>query len=115
MVIGNDFFPPFSEKELARRREAVRASMSEKGLDCLIIYGAYSATGNDTGHVNLTYLANYSSVGQTYLILPLKAEPTLIINIFLQYGVHHGVHDLRHRASQHFDDHVRADFNWAGH
>ena len=53
MPIDNDFFPSFSEQEFARRRRTIRASMREKGLDCLIIYGAYSYAGTDTGSVNV--------------------------------------------------------------
>lgn len=35
--------------------------MQAQGLDCLIIYGAYSYAGTDTGLVNVVYLANYAA------------------------------------------------------
>ncbi len=80
MPIGNDFFPTFSEKEFERRRKMIRASMQDQGLDCLIIYGAYGYAGNDTGQVNAVYLSNYASVAHSYIVFPLKEDPTLIIS-----------------------------------
>jgi Xaa-Pro aminopeptidase len=80
MPVDNDFFPAFSPAEFARRRQAVRAGMREQGLDCLIIYGAYSYAGTDTGSVNVVYLANYAAINHSYLVFPADGEPTLIIN-----------------------------------
>ena len=51
MLMPNDFFPPFSEQEYVNRRRTIQASMKEKGLDCLIVYGAYHWGGTDTGQV----------------------------------------------------------------
>ena len=79
MLMPNDYFPPFSEKEYERRRQTIRASMNEKGLDCLIIYGAYHWGGTDTGQVNTVYLSNYAPIPQSYVVLPLKDDPTLFI------------------------------------
>ncbi|MFH1092237.1 MAG: M24 family metallopeptidase, partial [Pseudomonadota bacterium] len=81
MPIGNDFFPAFSPQEYERRFKAVRARMKEKGLDCLLIYGAYHFGGNDTGQVNAVYLSSYAGVPHTYVIVPLEAEPTLLITV----------------------------------
>ena len=80
MPLDNDFFPAFSPAEFARRRQAVRAGMHAQGLDCLIIYGAYSYAGTDTGSVNVVYLANYAAINHSYLVFPADGEPTLIIN-----------------------------------
>ena len=54
--------------------------MKEKGLDCLVVYGAYSYAGTDTGSVNVVYLANYAAINHSYLVFPVKEDPTLIIN-----------------------------------
>ena len=83
MPIGNDYFPAFSEKEYARRRQTIRVSMKEHGLDCLIVYGAYSVGGTDTGQSNAVYLANYAGVGHSYVVLPLEEDPTLVIGLSL--------------------------------
>ncbi len=53
--------------------------MKEQGLDCLVIYGAYSYAGTDTGSVNVVYLANYAGINHSYVVFPVEAEPTLII------------------------------------
>ena len=84
MLAPNDFFPPFSAKEYERRRETIRSSMREKGLDCLVIYGAYHWAGTDTGQVNAVYLSNYASCPHGYVVLPLKESPTL----FICFGLH---------------------------
>lgn len=79
MLTPNDFFPPFSAGEYARRQRAIRASMQERGLDCLIIYGAHHWAGTDTGQVNAVYLSNYAAVPHGYVLLPLDGEPTQFI------------------------------------
>ncbi len=80
MTVDNDFFPPFSKQEMERRHRNVREFMKKDGLDCLVVYGAYSMTGNDTGHVNAMYLANYAGAIQTYIVFPLNDEPTLLVS-----------------------------------
>lgn len=80
MPVENDFFPSFSAAEFARRREAVRAGMKAQGLDCLLIYGAHTYAGTDTGSVNVVYLANYAAINHSYLVFPADGEPTLVIN-----------------------------------
>ncbi len=79
MPAENDFFPGFSAAEFEHRRRIIRASMREKGLDCLIIYGAYSYAGTDTGSVNVVYLANYAAINHSYVVFPVADDPTLII------------------------------------
>ena len=79
MHMENDFFPQFSRVEFERRHRIVKASMKEKGLDCLIIYGGYSYAGNDTGQFNVVYLANYAGINQSYLVFPKEGNPSLMI------------------------------------
>ncbi len=84
MLTPNDYFPPFPAREYERRRKTIRASMKEKGLDCLIIYGAYHWGGTDTGQVNAVYLSNYAAIPHSYVVLPLKESPSL----FICFGLH---------------------------
>jgi len=84
MLAPNDYFPPFSEQEYANRRRTIQASMKQKGLDCLIIYGAYHWGGTDTGQVNAIYLSNYAAIPHSYVVLPLTEDPTL----FISFGRH---------------------------
>lgn len=84
MHAGNDYFPDFSKQEWSRRYGRIRKAMKSKGLDCLIVYGAYSYAGTDTGQINAVYLSNYAAVVQSYVLFPLKDPPTLIIG----FGLH---------------------------
>jgi Xaa-Pro aminopeptidase len=79
--VGNDFFPPFSDEEFERRWKMMKTAMEEKGLDCLVVYGAYRFAGNDMGQVNAVYLSNFASVVQTYVVFPRKEDPTLVIGL----------------------------------
>ena len=79
MPVGNDFFPAFSEREFEGRRRKIRNAMKEQGLDCLLIYGAYSYAGTDSGQLNVVYLANYAGINHTYVVFPLDGDPTVII------------------------------------
>jgi Xaa-Pro aminopeptidase len=79
MQVDNDYFPEFSEKEWDSRYGKVRGAMKSKGLDCLVVYGAYSYAGTDTGQVNAVYLSNYAPVVQSYVLFPLKDQPTLFV------------------------------------
>ncbi len=79
MVAENDFYPPFSEAEYKRRYQKIREFMKKDGLDCLIVYGAYAWMGTDQGQINAVYLSNYAGFIQTYVVFPLKDDPTLLI------------------------------------
>ncbi|MFC1579674.1 M24 family metallopeptidase [Thermodesulfobacteriota bacterium] len=83
MPTENDYFPVFSDQEYERRYTMIRAAMAEKGLDCLIIYGAYSWGGTDTGQTNAVYLSNYAPVVHSYVVVPLGEEPTLVLSFAL--------------------------------
>src|SRR3989304_7966197 len=84
MVVDNDYYPPFSDAEYERRYSTLRKFMNADGLDCLIVYGAYSMVGTDTGQINTVYLSNYAGFIQTYVVFPLRADPTL----FISFGYH---------------------------
>ena len=84
MLTPNDHFPPFSAEEYERRRKTIRAFMKEKGLHCLIVYGAYHWGGTDTGQVNAVYLSNYAAIPHSYVVLPLEESPSL----FICFGLH---------------------------
>lgn len=81
--IGNDYYPAFSKAEYQRRYKMIREAMKEKGLDCLLVYGAYNVGGTDPGQVNMVYLSSYAAALNGYVVFPLKEEPTLIICIAL--------------------------------
>jgi Xaa-Pro aminopeptidase len=76
-----DFFPAFSDEELARRHDMVRAAMRARGLDCLVVYGFHHYSGNDIGQTNVVYLANFANVVQTYVVFPIDGEPSLIVGL----------------------------------
>jgi len=52
---SNDFFPMFSDAEMARRHARVREQLRKRELDALIVYGSI-AMGNSQGQVNVQYL-----------------------------------------------------------
>ena len=83
MLAPNDYFPPFSRQEYENRYRTIRASMKEKGLDCLIVYGAYHWGGTDTGQVNAVYLSNYTPIPHSYVVLPLTEAPSLFVSFAL--------------------------------
>jgi Xaa-Pro aminopeptidase len=84
MLAPNHYFPPFSRQEYERRHSVLLAAMEEAGLDCLLVYGAVSLGGNDTGQINAQYLSNFAGVGHTYVVFPRKETPTLHIGMALQ-------------------------------
>ncbi|HRS20651.1 MAG TPA: aminopeptidase P family N-terminal domain-containing protein, partial [Clostridia bacterium] len=81
MLASNHYFPPFSPEEYQRRYRVLREAMKEAGLDCLLVYGAISLAGNDTGQINAQYLTNFAGIGHTYVVFPLEEHPTLHINV----------------------------------
>lgn len=46
-----DYYPRFSDAEYQRRYRLVREAMAQRGLDCLVIYGAY----RDYNQKNVVY------------------------------------------------------------
>lgn len=77
--VGNDHFPSFSAAEYDRRYRMLREAMKAQGLDCLLIYGAYSFGSTEPGQINAVYLSGYVSCIHCYVIFPAEGEPTLVI------------------------------------
>jgi hypothetical protein len=84
--ITSNFFPAFSDEELGRRHAMVRAAMRARGVDCLVIHGFHHYNGNDVGQTNIVYLADFANVVQSYVVLPLETEPTLVVGLQFQRG-----------------------------
>jgi Xaa-Pro aminopeptidase len=76
----NDFFPMFSDAEMARRHARVREQLRKRELDALIVYGSI-AMGNSQGQVNVQYLSRYAAVIETFLVFPADGEPTLLFYV----------------------------------
>lgn len=79
--ITNDWWPKFSRSEYARRYDALRRAMAERGLDCLAVYGAPLFFGTDPGGPNLAYLAAYAPAVHGYVVFPREGEPMLAIYV----------------------------------
>jgi len=66
------FWPRFSAGEYQRRYREIRRRMSERGIDCLIMFSnGYLAAAN------LIYVANYIDVLHGMVVFPLEGEPTV--------------------------------------
>ncbi len=74
----NDFFPMFSDKEMARRHANVQKEMKDRELDLIIVHGALGL-GNSPGQVNLQYLTRFAALMETFLIVPVKGNATMFI------------------------------------
>ncbi len=70
--------PRFSEAEYRRRYEKIRTMMRERGLDCLVIYGAY----RDIFQSNAHYVSGLIDTFHYYVIMPAEGELTLINQLF---------------------------------
>ena len=79
--VSNDWWPKFSRAEYGQRYAALRKSMEDKGLDCLVIYGAPLFFGTDPGGPNLAYLAAYAPAVHGYVVFPRVGEPMLAIYV----------------------------------
>lgn len=71
-------YTKFSPQEYAARYERIRAEMRAAGLDCLIVYGAYSFLGTDAGQANMRYISNFPDHFQGYAVFPLQGDPVLL-------------------------------------
>jgi Xaa-Pro aminopeptidase len=76
--VDNDFFPMFSDKEMARRHDNVRKEMADRELDAIIVHGCLGV-GNSPGQVNLQYLSRYAALVETFLIVPAEGQPTMFL------------------------------------
>jgi len=70
------YYEWFSEEEYQRRYKKVREAMSQRGLDCLIVYG--SGIRMRAGFSNVCYLSNWVGEVYAYVVFPMEGEPTLI-------------------------------------
>jgi Xaa-Pro dipeptidase len=90
-------FPRFSDQEYQTRYRRIREEMGRRGLDCLVIYG-HSAVSSH-GQANVRWVSNYWDVIQSYVVFPLKGEPTLIITNDCSLPLAHSMsvlEDIRH-------------------
>jgi len=74
----NDFFPMFSDKEMAYRHSNVRKEMKERELDLILVHGCLGL-GNSPGQVNLQYLTRFAALMETFLIVPAEGDPTMFL------------------------------------
>jgi Xaa-Pro aminopeptidase len=85
MALSKDH-PRFSKEEYDRRFREIRKRMQEKGIDVLIIYG--DSGSNNSNHANVKYVSNYQDPVSSYVVFPLKGEPSLHISnrLYLPYA-----------------------------
>ena len=85
MVLSKDH-PRFSKEEYDRRFREIRKRMQEKGIDVLIIYG--DSGSNNSNHANVKYVSNYQDPVSSYVVFPLRGEPSLHMSnrLYLPYA-----------------------------
>ena len=85
MALSKDH-PRFSKEEYDRRFREIRKRMEEKGIDVLIIYG--DSGSNNSNHANVKYVSNYQDPVSSYVVFPLKGEPSLHMSnrLYLPYA-----------------------------
>jgi len=85
MALSKDH-PRFSKEEYDRRFREIRKRMEEKGIDVLIIYG--DSGSNNGNHANVKYVSNYQDPVSSYVVFPLKGEPSLHMSnrLYLPYA-----------------------------
>lgn len=75
---SDGYYPSFSEAEFARRHEAVRTIMRDRGLGAVVSYGSIGV------HLEVQYLSNLAVPWEAVHVLPLEGEPLL----FVQFNNH---------------------------
>jgi Xaa-Pro aminopeptidase len=85
MALSKDH-PRFSKEEYDRRFREIRKRMQEKGIDVLIIYG--DSGSNNSNHANVKYVSNYQDPVSSYVVFPLRGEPSLHMSnrLYLPYA-----------------------------
>jgi Xaa-Pro aminopeptidase len=78
MSAREPIFPRFSDAEYARRLRAVRAEMEKRGLDAVVAAGDSAFRGSN--HANVYWLTNWMDPYAAYVVVPLKADPFLVIS-----------------------------------
>jgi Xaa-Pro aminopeptidase len=69
-------YPTFSDEEVSRRHDLVRAFIDEIELDALVIFG-WSAQ-NRAAQADVYYLSGYMGMRDNYVLFPRDGEPTLL-------------------------------------
>jgi len=87
-------YPTFTDAEFARRLAAVRATMDERELDALLLYGAGRAP-------DIQYLSNWPGTRESFLVVPRQGDLTLLVQLY------NHVPNARRVAST-------SDVRWAG-
>lgn len=81
--MSNEGHPRFSDAEVARRFDAARALMDDKGLDALVIFGH---SGNRRHYqADVHYFSNVALFHESYVVIPRNGEPVL-------YSTHNNHH-----------------------
>jgi Xaa-Pro aminopeptidase len=85
MALNKDH-PRFSKEEYDRRFREIRKRMQERGIDVLILYG--DSGGNNSNNANIKYVSNYKDPISSYVVFPLKGEPSLHMSnrLYLPYA-----------------------------
>jgi Xaa-Pro aminopeptidase len=78
IVSHESIFPRFSDAEYARRYAAVRAEMDRRGLDAVVAAG--DSVFRNSNHANVYWLTNWLDPYAAYVVVPLRAEPFLVIS-----------------------------------
>jgi len=73
--MSKDGYPHFSPAEMARRFDAARAIMDDKGVDALLVFGH---SGNRRHYqADVHYFAQVALFHESYLMIPRTGEPKL--------------------------------------
>lgn len=85
MATGKDH-PRFSREEYERRFREIRRRMKDRKIDALILYGD-SGCGN-ANHCNVKYVSNYQDPISSYVVFPLRGEPSVHMSnrLYLPYA-----------------------------
>ncbi len=73
-------YPRFSAGEFARRYAAVRALMTERGVDALVVYGNSSIARHN--HADVHYLTGFLGNRNNYAVLRASGEPVLFVQSY---------------------------------
>jgi Xaa-Pro aminopeptidase len=73
-------YEQFSEREYARRYDALRAKMRQRGLDCVIVPGGPNHWSFGGGMLWLSGHWEWHAIAN-YVVFPLEGEPTLVYSM----------------------------------
>ena len=90
---NQDHWPRFSAQEYLWRYAAIRTAMSDRDIDCLLMFSngcVFSA--------NLIYVGNYIDIAYGAIVFPLDHDPTLFASLYsflLQAAAQSPISDVR--------------------